>query len=335
MIKIDQKINSYYKKDISFKSGYHHNTISNKADCRGVFIKSSPESIDLKSNFKKSNSPFFSIINFTGEKPEEPIITRECFYIRMYTYGTNYLWADKMIGACIEVSKMIKDKVSFFNIINYYMYDKISEINASYKFGCRRTNNTGGFQGVLLKRDRNDWRGSIEYFDKYEQKLKAMGNENSPKFKPKSNKKYPDANVCRISYYDDGYLGAINENEIFINYGWINDNGKFNEKSNLELCQKAYAKLLSKENPTEKEILDTCAIIQWLITQECPFVRGSDSVVNLLTKSIMLCYGIRISPVKKGISLDFEAFYSNLDDYIKNYPNFFEKYPKKLDKKSN
>ena len=46
----------------------------------------------------------------------------------------------------------------------------------------------------------------------------------------------------------------------------------------------------------------------------------------------MNCYNLRISPLKEGVSLDFEAFYSNLDDYIKNYPNFFEKYPKKLDK---
>ena len=40
---------------------------------------------------------------------------------------------------------------------------------------------------------------------------------------------------------------------------------------------------------------------------------------------------IYISPLKEGVSLDFEAFDTDLDDYIERYPDFFEVRPYKIE----
>lgn len=331
MIKIGQKTNSHCKSINNRKSDSYQNTIKHYAHSQDVFIKTA--SCSLKSDTK--NIPFSPhiFLNFTGRKKEESTITPECFFIRMKGYRKNYNWAEKMVQLAIEVSKKIKNKEHFFSILDYYICEEISKINEDFRYGEKRQGR--GFSGALIKRNDTVWRGSIEYFDKYEQKLKAKGNIRNPRFIPKSSKKYPDANIGYISFYNDEYSRKTDEDKILVHYGWIDDNDKVAEISNLELCQEAYTELLSKENPTGKEILETCATIQWLISQECPYMRGNDSIANLLAKSIMHCYNLRISPIKEGVSLDFEAFCSDLDDYIKQYPNFFEKYPKKLDKKPN
>lgn len=100
--------------------------------------------------------------------------------------------------------------------------------------------------------------------------------------------------------------------------------------SNLSLAEKEYNKLRQIKNPSVDEVLRSCAIIQWLITQETPYKRGADSIANILAKSIMHTNGIFISPLKDGISLDFEAFDTDLDDYIEKYPNFFKVRPYKI-----
>ena len=153
-----------------------------------------------------------------------------------------------------------------------------------------------------------------EYLKKYRTKL----NEEYGVISPKANEEYKEALTSLITFYKDG--------NVRIEYGY-STTGK---SINLELCKKAYEKLIMNDNPTEKDILNTCATIQWLISQGCPFLKGNDSIANLLTKAIMHCYGIELSQIKEGHSLDYEAFYRDLDDYIEKYPTFFDKYPKKI-----
>lgn len=62
-----------------------------------------------------------------------------------------------------------------------------------------------------------------------------------------------------------------------------------------------------------------------------PLYKRVRSIANILTKSIMHANGIYISPLKDGISLDFEAFDTDLDDYIKKYPDFFKVKPYKIE----
>ena len=100
------------------------------------------------------------------------------------------------------------------------------------------------------------------------------------------------------------------------------------ERDSFMIALKALGYSMNTSN--EDEINEACAKIQWLIAQSNPYLRGDDSIASTLTKAIYHSYDMKITPVKQGIGLDFEAFYSNLNDYIKKYPNFFEKTPVKI-----
>ena len=92
---------------------------------------------------------------------------------------------------------------------------------------------------------------------------------------------------------------------------------------NLKLVDKVYNDFKNIENPTKKDVDETSAKIHWLISQECPYVKGNDSIANVLVRALYHSNKIPQMPVKKGCSLDFEAFYRSLKDYIKNFCSFF------------
>ena len=102
-----------------------------------------------------------------------------------------------------------------------------------------------------------------------------------------------------------------------------------NKISNLSLAEKEYEKLKSINNPNEHQILKSTAIIHWLISQESPFERGNDSFAGIIAKSILHSYNMYISPLKEEKSIDFEAFYTDLNEFIKIYPELFEIKPYK------
>ena len=53
-------------------------------------------------------------------------------------------------------------------------------------------------------------------------------------------------------------------------------------------------------------------------------------ISNILIKGIYHANNVKISPLKKKCSLDFEAFDTDLDEYIKRFPLFFTQKPEKI-----
>lgn len=74
-------------------------------------------------------------------------------------------------------------------------------------------------------------------------------------------------------------------------------------------------------------INNNVAEIRWIIAHATPWERGSDSIANEFIRSIYKALGVKATPLKKGISLDLEAYCTNLGKYKKNFPNDFEKSP--------
>ena len=240
---------------------------------------------------------------------QEPVLDDNTYIIRMFRYKNKTAIAKKMNGLTYKISDMIKNNADFDEILKT-AEDGVKDIRHRKNWGKKRED-FGHFNLTFYDR-------GCEYWKKYI-KLAEFDSQN-PKYsiKPKSNKEYPNANTCTISYYD------CEDGKIIIHYG---SNGK---SSNLDLVKKEYEKLKSNKNPNLNDINRSSATIQWLIAQETPYKRGSDSIANLLTKSIYHAYGIKVSPAKEGKSFDFEAFYRNLDDYIKIYPDIFEIPPYKI-----
>ena len=263
--------------------------------------------------------------NNSSEKPQKQVLTGDEFFINMVDYKKNEDWAKKMIKLLQSVSDDVSSGLDF-TIILEKIENAINSINStpnfkSFTYGIRRTS-------CHVFTPKESSRGD-EYVERYLNKCKTCGqtiiNERGKQteFTPNSNKEYKEANTSKITAV------CISENSKPL-LKISEDMPCYYKISNLSLAEKEYNKLRQIKNPSVDEVLRSCAIIQWLITQETPYKRGTDSIANILAKSIMHANGIFISPLKDGISLDFEAFDTDLDDYIEKYPNFFKVKPYKI-----
>jgi len=236
-------------------------------------------------------------------------LSHDLYFIRMNTYKRDHDWANKMIKATLSIVESIKNKIGFDELIEK-VEKYVNTINDNLhlhgicinKYGIRKLKSKQTMFSLL---DYKNSRG-YEYYSKYKKKI-----ENSP-LKPKSSPEYYKAITAEITK---------RENTIIIEYGI---NNSFEINSNLDLVKIEYDKLNSILSPTKQQVVKSVATMQWLIAQETPYLKGSDSIANLLTRSIMHKYGIEISPLKQYTSCDFEGFYRNLNDYINVYPSFFE-----------
>ena len=277
----------------------------------------------IKTAKNTSSSNTRNEIKFSGIKPlfHIPFFVHQSknnqdnenlFFKNMKYYPKNHQWAKQMSILSETLSESIKRKAPFEDIL-LKIQDNLGSINKDMLYGQYR-HTPAGFCIIENKPDRG-----IEYLSRYKKLLNSRHTDN---FQPKSNSQYPNANTCTITMFNlDNDTSAIQ-----IDYGVYTDSLNtpiHRQISNLELAKKEYNKLLGIKNPTLKQINQSCATINWLIAQESPFKRGSDSVARLLTTSIYKAYKIQTSPPKQGISFDFEAFYSNLDDYIVKYPDLF------------
>ncbi len=244
----------------------------------------------LKSNVKISDL-------FSNKK-----INPDVFFIRMCWYrANNPAWAKKMCDCALETSEIMG--LEDFETIIKNIENNVNKINKNVRFGDKRS---FGFSSFVI---RQDSRGE-EYFDKYKERLNSQRLE-SLKITPPE--KYKNANTVEIFASNDS---------VSIRYGHTNS-----DKSNLCYVQEVYEELINTKNPSLETILEKTATMRWLFNQEQPYYRGSESVMAILERAIFHHYKITSTPYKKGTSPDFEAFYRNMDDFIKVYPTLFEQRP--------
>lgn len=252
--------------------------------------------------FEKNNE-----ISFQGK------LYPEIFFINMKTYGKNYAWAEKIIELTENTAQLIKMNWDFDHILNFLAQEmkKINKKGPNGKYYGKKRDEP---YGIIFGKEAR----GCEYIDKYIEKINTEGKRN--RFTPCANKReWGQISNCTITNRDDGPHFIID-----IDYGTITK-----ENYNLVKAKEEFKKLQSNKGASLNEINRTCAVIQWLIMQQCPWWKGNDSIANVLTKSIYHSRDIAITPLKDGTGLDFEAFYRNLDDYIINYPNFFKEPPSK------
>ena len=232
------------------------------------------------------------------------VIPEDTFFIRMQEYEEDKNWAQKMVNLTYSVSSKIKKGENFDDIL-FSIETGVQNINMKETFGVPRYKQ-GRFIIAPLGR-------GVEYYNEYRNKLRDA--KPFERKQPKPNDEYSSANVCQVFINDFS--------NVYISYGWDSEN----KTHNMDLVKKEYEKLRSVKNPTDEEINRSVATIHWLIAQESPFERGNDSIANLLTKAIYHAYGMEITPIKVGKSFDFEAFFTDLDEYIEKYPTLFEVSP--------
>ena len=69
------------------------------------------------------------------------------------------------------------------------------------------------------------------------------------------------------------------------------------------------------------------AEVRWILAHATPWERGSDAISNTFIRAIYKAMGVKVYPLKKDVSLDLEAYCTNLDEYKKNFTSYFSKKP--------
>lgn len=246
------------------------------------------------------------------EKPENSqTIEDDMLFIRMLHYGKKHSWAKGMRGLIYQLSSMISEDKSFDEVYSKTL-DGIHKINGK-NFSVER-GETDAFMLCPYLRGEEYFFTYYNIIDKSDRKI----------IKPKAQGDYEKANTCEI-----GFINYIPDyyDKIRIKYGY----NPGQEHSNIELAAKTYDELKAKKDPSIDEINKAVATINWLIVQENPYMRGNDSIAGTIARAIYHSYNVELSPVRIHRSLDFEAFCRDLEDYIKVYPELFDRLPKKRD----
>ena len=97
----------------------------------------------------------------------------------------------------------------------------------------------------------------------------------------------------------------------------------------FSLYKDKFSKYISKTADPEdlNDINDIIAEIRWVMAHATPWLRGSDAISNVFMRALYKSVGVKAYPPAKGVSFDLEAYCTNLDDYKRNFPSYFEKPP--------
>ena len=254
------------------------------------------------------------------------------FYVRIKGYGHHSGWAKKIRETADAVVNFIREKCNFEETLKKTC-DGVTEANnllidsdKRLHTGILRTNREGWRFG-------SDWNAEDGIITKY-----GRGTNNSKSNKYKS---YVDRFDYVVKHplknpYDDMILTRPVHDKDY--YGKILDhgNGKSINKA-FEHINKIYDDLYKKYISCEvkeenlKDINNSIAEIRWILAHATPWERGSDAISNTFIRAVYKAAGIKTYPLKRGVSLDLEAYCTNLEEYKTNFPKFFQYEPKIID----
>ena len=244
------------------------------------------------------------------------------FYVPIDGYGKNSIWAmmiknnaDKAVNFMRtnnnfeETLKIITQGVTEANQI-------LSNINKRKRTGILRTSRAGWRTG-------SDWSGNIitPYSNAKKCRYKNYVSRFNDVLEHPLNNPYSDIELSRPAFDSKNRTFIRHANPKYIN----------NAFKHLELIfNSLYDKYILKEqNSINLSVINSSvAEMRWILAHSTPWERGSDSISNVFMRSVYKAMGIKTYRLRKGISLDLEAYCTNLDDYKKNFKNYFVKKPK-------
>lgn len=267
-----------------------------------------------------NNQPTFGV----NLKSRKLALSQKDFFIKIRGYQKNTLWADEIKRTANEAVELIRRNCDpdwvLYNITEGVMVANQYPLDLSLRAhtGILRTEREGWEHG-------SDWDGcaivtpyNINKYKTYEQRLDKVSE--CPLRNPYddirlstivTNKK---GNVKEIYHPAPEYINNAFKH-IYRIYGFIQSN------------------FIRKEvKPEDMPVVnDKIAELRWILAHSMPWERGSDSISNVFMRAIYKAMGVKAYPPAKGISFDLEAFCTNLEEYKRNFPNFFEKEPEVIE----
>lgn len=248
------------------------------------------------------------------------MLAQKDFFIKIHGYGRNTEWAKeikKVTDSAVEMIRAKKDCDSVLQFISIGVR-KANQIplgiDKRVHSGILRTEREGYDCDTI-------WAGNglvthyvgVSRYSSYADRLNKIIDKPLKNPFPGMELTVPEAESLKTRYLHHAPSYSIN--------------------SALDTVKHQYNVLHKKFTPEKvtnnhlKEINKRIAGIRWVLAHATPWQRGSDAISNVFMRALYKAFGVKAYPPAEGISYDLEAYCTNLEEYKKNFPNFFEKAP--------
>ena len=234
------------------------------------------------------------------------------FYVNIKGYGKNKEWANVIIETADAASKAINRGENPENVLKSISYG-VKNAN-KFEPSMAKVLNTG-----ILRTERTNWKCEITklftYFGagqykSYFDRLIAMRDKPLATPRSKIAMTRPLLDTPELQHGEPEYINKTLErvfkisHNLFSNFNYNNIKNKDLERINFNIAE-----------------------IRWLLAHATPWKRGSDAISNVFIRAIYKSLGIKTYPLEKGITLDLEAYCTELNQYKKVFTTYFKKPP--------
>lgn len=253
------------------------------------------------------NSPYFSA------NPNSPLLkfAHKDFFVNIRGYGKNEEWADMAIKTADLGANLIRRGTSGENVLKIITSGIKKANNLGSKEKCVKTG--------ILRVNREGWASQIS---------EAITGYLIPRYKSyatrfqkvtKNPLQAPEKKLA-MTRPNKKSKELIHGEPLYINNSLDYALNKF---------KSLFPKFIQNDVKPEnlEEINSTIAEIRWILAHATPWQRGSDSISNVFMRAMYKAMGIKTSPLAKGISLDLQAYCTDINQYKKEFTNYFEKPP--------
>lgn len=276
--------------------------------------------IDYNRQIKPKKNTQKAPVNFCAN-PNSYILefTYNDFFVNIKGYGKNTYWAKEVRQLADNATKKIKEAKTSDEVL-IYIANGIKDANKNC-FDIKKRTHSG-----ILRTARKgygnagNWQNTelvtpvLNQYKSYEQRLQPL--EQTPIKSP-----FHDIELAKIrrGNWLDYNVEIIHPSDKNINNALDRVGGKF-----FNLRKDYISKPQNVTKETLPQINSDIAEIRWIMAQSMPWERGSDAISNVFMRSLYKSMGIKTYPLKEGISLDLEAFCTPLNEYKKNFADYFE-----------
>ncbi len=248
--------------------------------------------------------------------------TNDDFFVHITGYGKNYKWVELIKQAADNAVNMICQNNTFDKILM-----NISE--------CVRNANqipldiSKRVHSGILRTKREGWRFGSNWQDQaLMTRYRAKGKNQYKGYAERLDKiiEKPLHNPYWGISLTKPYHGQVSGDIL-----WHGDSRKVNNALNKvgKLYEEFHKKYIQKD-PTENDLQDINSLIaemRWILAHSTPWERGSDSIANTFMRALYKSAGIKTYPLRRGVSLDLEAYCTELKEYKANFDSYFSKKP--------
>lgn len=238
--------------------------------------------------------------------------SKQDFYVKIRGYGRNVLWVQKAIETADTAVKLVRKDTTPENVLKFIT----AGIRQANKFclDLYKRSHSG-----LLRIVREGWMEE-DFFRLNIHTGYDKGRYSS--YKDRLDKTYYQP-LKRVGIG----MTRPNDQHTLVHAAPDTINDSLDRVFNL--CNKIFPKYIHNEVQQENmnEINETVAEIRWIMAHATPFSRGSDAIANVFMRVMYKAIGVKSYPLQKGVSLDLEAYCTELEEYKKRFSEYFEKPP--------